>query len=342
MEAMMYRRLEDGFVRCDLCRHRCTIGKDSSGRCRVRVNMGGELVTLVYGRVIAEHTDPVEKKPLFHFLPGSTTYSIATVGCNFRCRNCQNHGIAQFSPTGNGTVPGEYVEPSEIVRRAVNAGCSSISYTYTEPTIYFEYALDTARLARQAGLKNIFVTNGYITPEALDIIAPCIDASNIDLKGYSANFYNRMAGAALADVLECIIDYHRRGIWIEITTLVIAGENDSVEQLAGIAEFIATKLGSDVPWHLSRFFPQHQMPNHPVTPASALAKGVSAARSAGLRFVYEGNFEGGLCDTICPQCSRGIIKRRGYRSVMSEDFNGSCPGCGSHIAGVFDVTGDGA
>jgi pyruvate formate lyase activating enzyme len=301
----------------------------------VRINNSGVLYSLVYGRVVAEHVDPIEKKPLFHFLPGSSTYSLATVGCNFHCLNCQNHGIAQYQPGPDFQIPGEIVEPAEIVKRAVRAGCHSISYTYTEPTIFFEYALDIARLARQAGLKNVFVTNGYSTPEALDLIAPFLDAANIDLKGFSEEFYLRVAGARLAEVLACIRDYHRRGIWLEITTLVIAGENDDDEQLQGIAAFIANDLSRDVPWHISRFFPQYMMTNRPVTPGTTLSKGVFIGRKQGLRHVYEGNIAGGGEETVCPHCGHTVIQRRGYVIVAREDSDGICQQCSTRIAGVF-------
>lgn len=334
-EALMYQKHDDRKVRCSLCRHYCLIAPGATGRCRVRKNVDGTLYSLVYGHVVAEHVDPVEKKPLYHFLPGSLSYSIATVGCNFRCLNCQNYEIAQYDVVGSGRIPGELLEPEEIVRRAVQSGCRSISYTYTEPTIFFEYALDVARLACEAGLKNIFVSNGYITSEALDVIAPFLHAANIDLKGFSEDFYQRVTGAHLNEVLGCISDYRRRGIWIEITTLLIPGENDDREQVEGIARFIADKLGSDVPWHISRFFPQYKMTDHQATPPALLSDAVDIGLKAGLRYVYEGNIQGGREDTICPSCGASVLRRQGFHTLTSGFEEGRCGACATEIAGIW-------
>lgn len=334
-EALMYERLPDDSVLCGLCRHRCRIAPGKRGICHVRENRAGTLVSLVYGMPVAEHVDPVEKKPLFHFLPESLTYSIATVGCNFSCRHCQNYSIAQDRPDAGGIVRGTDVTPEEVVRRAIQAGCSSISYTYTEPTIFFEYALDIARLASSSGLRNIFVTNGYITTEALDAIAPYLDAANIDLKGFSSDFYRRVTGAVLEEVLDCIRDYRRRGIWIEITTLVIPGENDSTEQLEGIADFIASDLGTHVPWHISRFFPQYLMTDREVTPLDSLTRAVQAGRRSGLQFLYTGNCADGLEDTLCAGCGKVLLRRQGFRVVENAIHSGTCLQCGTPVAGVW-------
>ncbi|HEY4743251.1 MAG TPA: AmmeMemoRadiSam system radical SAM enzyme [Desulfuromonadaceae bacterium] len=334
-EASFYTKQPDGSVVCALCRHRCHIAAGKRGICHVRENREGTLFSLVYGRVVAEHADPIEKKPLFHYLPASRSYSIATVGCNFRCRHCQNYTIAQHAPDANGGVPGRTIAPEEIVARALAAGCRSISYTYTEPTIFLEYALDVARLASKAGLKNIFVTNGYITPEALDAVAPFLDAANIDLKGFSEGFYQRVVGARLDEVLECIRDYHRRGIWIELTTLVIPGENDDPAELEGIAAFIAQELGPDVPWHISRFFPQHRMTDLGPTPAATLSRAVEAGHRAGLRYIYEGNIAGGREDTACSGCGRLVVRRSGFRVLADDLRDGACRQCGTRVAGVW-------
>jgi pyruvate formate lyase activating enzyme len=334
-EALFYNTLENSVVCCALCRHRCVIASGRTGRCRVRKNVNGILYSLVYGHVVAEHIDPVEKKPLFHFLPGSRTYSIATVGCNFKCLHCQNYTIAQYDPADFSEIPGGYLAPEEIVTRALQSGCRSISYTYTEPTIFFEYALDIARLAKKADLKNIFVTNGYITSEALDVIAPYLDAANIDLKGFTEDFYQKITGARVAEVLECIEDYKKRGIWLEITTLLIPGENDQREHLEGIAGFIAGKLGSDVPWHISRFFPHNKMPDHPVTPGNKISEASSIAVNAGLRFVYEGNLHGGQENTVCPTCRKTVLQRREFQTLTSGIQSGRCTSCNTEIAGVW-------
>lgn len=334
-EALLYQQQDDRKVRCVLCRHYCVIAPGGTGRCRVRKNSDGTLFSLVYGHVVAEHVDPVEKKPLYHFLPDTLTYSIATVGCNFRCLNCQNYTIAQYDVAGSGRVPGEQLEPEEIVRRAVKAGCRSISYTYTEPTIFFEYALDVAKLACQVGLKNIFVSNGYISSEALKVIAPYLHAANIDLKGFSEDFYQRVTGAHLAGVLECLSDYRRHGIWLEVTTLLIPGENDDREQVEGIARFIADTLGNDVPWHISRFFPQYKMTDHTATPPELLSDAVDIGLKAGLRYVYEGNIQGGREDTVCPSCGSTVLRRRGFNTSPSCLNDGRCGACSTEIAGVW-------
>jgi len=334
-EALFYEKQPDGFVVCALCRHRCRIAPGARGICRVRENRDGTLVSLVYGRVVAEHVDPIEKKPLFHVLPGTSTYSIATVGCNFHCRHCQNHTIAQYDPDSGGGVPGQVITPEEIVARAIRAGCSSISYTYTEPTIFLEYALETARLAAGAGLRNIVVTNGYITPEALDAIAPFLHAANIDLKGFSPDFYARVVGARLEEVLDCIRDYRRRRIWLEITTLIIPGENDDLPQLEGIASFIADELGHEVPWHISRFFPQFRMKDRQATPPGSLSMAVDIGTRAGLHYIYEGNIAGGREDTLCPDCGCPVMRRSGFRVLDIGMAEGKCHKCGCNISGLW-------
>ncbi len=334
-EALMYEKQPDGRVQCNLCRHCCIIRPGSRGICRVRENRGGVLYSLVYGMAVAEHIDPIEKKPLFHVLPGSTTYSIATVGCNFRCRHCQNHSIAQFDPGVEGYVEGHFVSPAEIVRRAVESGCRSISYTYTEPTVFYEYVLETARLGQAAGLKNVLVTNGYITREALETLAPFIDAANIDLKGFDPRFYESVVGAHLGQVLDCIRDYHRHGIWIEITSLIIPGENDSDEQLNGMAAFLSEDLGTHVPWHISRFFPRYRMTDRAPTAPDSLERAVMAGKRHNLQYLYVGNIAGGLEDTFCPSCGSPVIERQGYRILANRLKAESCQKCTTRIAGVW-------
>ena len=332
-EAMFYERAGDGQVSCALCRFRCLIAEGSRGACGVRENRGGLLFTLVYGELCAEQVDPIEKKPLFHVRPGSGSFSIATMGCNFRCRHCQNHTISQVPR--NGAVQGVRRSPSEVVGQALAAGCRSIAYTYTEPTIFFEFAHDTARLAREAGLANIFVTNGYITREALTLIAPYLDAANIDLKGFNEEFYRDVVHARLSEVLDSIIEYRRQGVWIELTTLIIPGLNDSEEELQRIASFIVTNLGVDTPWHVSRFHPTYRMLDRPRTPPATLLRAREIGLAAGLRYVYEGNLPGeGGENTCCPSCADLLIERHGYAIVMNNIRNGSCPACGAVIAGV--------
>ncbi len=332
-EAMFYEREAGNRVRCGLCRFRCLIDDGARGICAVRENRGGTLYSLVYGKVCAEHVDPIEKKPLFHVMPGSTTYSIATVGCNFRCRHCQNFAISQVDR--NAPIRGAEQTPQEIVRRAIGNGCRSIAYTYTEPTIYFEFAYDTAQLAREAGLKNIFVTNGYISKEALATIAPLLDAANIDLKGFSEEFYRDVIHARLSEVLDSIIEYRKQGIWLEITTLIIPGLNDSDAELQGIASFIVANLGIDTPWHVSQFYPTYHLTDHPRTPLATLRKARDIGRTAGLRYVYEGNIPGaGGENTCCPSCASIIIKRNGYAIESARIRDGACPDCDAFIAGI--------
>lgn len=332
-EALFYEREEDGRVRCGLCRFRCLIAAGARGICGVRENRGGTLYSLVYGKLCAEHVDPIEKKPLFHVMPGTRSYSIATQGCNFRCRHCQNYAISQVER--DAPIQGTERSPQEIVRRALDSDCSSISYTYTEPTIFFEFAYDTARLAKEAGLRNVFVTNGYISKEPLALIAPFLDAANIDLKGFSERFYRDFVHARLAEVLDSIIEYRKQGVWIEITTLIIPGLNDSDAELQGIAEFIVANLGINTPWHVTQFYPTYQLLDRPRTPVNTLRKAREIGRASGLRYVYEGNIPGeGGENTWCPSCSTLLIERNGFAINTNRVSNGACSGCGATIAGI--------
>lgn len=332
-EALFYEKLGSS-VRCHLCRFHCTIADGKRGICNVRENRGGSLYSLVFGKVVAENIDPVEKKPLFHFMPGSRTFSIATAGCNFHCLQCQNWNISQTPKDAN--IPGIDRSPEEIVKHALNSGCSSISYTYTEPTIFYEYALETAELAKARGLGNIFVSNGYICKEPLERIAPVLDAANIDLKGFDDGKYSRLFGGRLAEILDSIIEYKRLGIWLELTTLVIPGVNDSDEELKKIALFIKEHLGDDTPWHLSRFYPTYKMMEVAPTPAKTLVRGAEIGREAGLKHIYIGNLsvsEGE--NTFCHNCQRTLIVREGFRVIENSLDNSCCPHCGAKTAGVW-------
>jgi len=258
-EALFYEKREEKTVQCMLCRHRCIIGAGKRGICGVRENRDGTLYSLVYGFPCSYHVDPIEKKPLFHFYPGSRAFSIATVGCNFQCLHCQNHDISQM-PRETQRIYGEKMEPSEVVELAERSHCRSISYTYTEPTIFYEYAMDIARLAKEKGIANNFVTNGYIEEEPLRTTRPYLDAANIDLKGFDASFYRKICKAELSGVLDTIRSYKKLGIWIELTTLVIPGYNDSDEDFRSIARFIRNELGPETPWHVSAFYPTYKLP----------------------------------------------------------------------------------
>jgi len=331
-EALIYEKLEDNKVRCNLCNHRCVITDSKRGICGVRENRAGALYTLVYGKAVASHVDPIEKKPFFNFYPGSTAYSVATVGCNLCCLHCQNYDISQ-GPREGGEIVGEKLEPEEIVRQALSYGCKSISYTYTEPTIFFEYALDTMKLARNAGLKNNFVTNGYMTPQALEMLKPYLDAANVDLKGFNEEHYKKVCGAKLKPVLENIKLMKRLGIWVEVTTLVIPGLNDSDEILKKIADFVLN-LGKETPWHISAFYPTYKMLDQPRTPVATLQRGREIGLKAGLRYVYSGNVPGEEGEnTFCYACEKLLISRFGFQVVKNEIKNSRCPYCNAEIDG---------
>ncbi len=334
-EAMLYGPLEDRKVQCGLCHHRCIIALSKRGICGVRENREGKLFTLVYGRAISLNVDPVEKKPLFHLFPGSTSFSIAAVGCNFRCLQCQNHEISQMPRDQNGRIGGSEVSPSKMVSLAKQYQCRSISYTYTEPTIYFEYAYDTAQRAHQEGIKNIFVTNGYMTQDALKTIQPYLDAANVDLKSFRDKFYKEVCGAELMPVLENLRQMRQMGIWVEITTLVIPTLNDSDQEFEEIARFIVS-LGPEVPWHISAFHPTYKMLHLPRTTASALYRAREIGIKAGLRYVYCGNVPGEEGeDTFCPHCGRRLVERIGFRVARNDVVSGACRYCRGKIDGVW-------
>jgi pyruvate formate lyase activating enzyme len=323
--------LADTWVRCDLCAHHCRIPPGKSGICGVRANHDGELYTLVYGKAITAHVDPMEKKPLYHFLPGSLIFSIATAGCNFHCGFCQNWDISQMSKGERGQISGESFAPDQVVAAARRANCRSIAYTYSEPTIFFEYAYDTALLAHQAGLKNVFVTNGYQTAETVGLMKGVIDAANVDLKAFRDATYRKVCGARLQPVLDAIQMMHAAGIWVEVTTLVVPGQNDSISELRDIAHFIAG-VSPDMPWHISRCHPDYKMLHVDATPRETLLRAAEIGKDEGLRYVYVGNMPGaGHEDTHCPSCDHTVIRRLGY-SVRNELKGVQCPQCGAKLA----------
>lgn len=287
-EAILYQRLEEDKVKCNVCNHRCTIAEGNRGICGVRENHQGKLYALNYGKTIAAHVDPIEKKPLYHFLPGSEIYSFATVGCNMRCSWCQNWEISQ-SPKPNRPISGIAVSPEEHIKRAIESGCPSIAYTYSEPTIFVEYALDTMILAREKGLKNVWVTNGFMSRETLDAVIPYLDAANVDFKGPNDGVYEKYCGGKAEPIMENLKTLHKAGVHIEITTLIIPGINDRPDQLEKIARFIATELRLDVPWHVTRFFPAWKMTDTQVTPLITLEMAKTIGENAGLKYVHVGN-----------------------------------------------------
>ncbi len=336
-EAMIYEKLGNRDVKCHLCAHHCLIHHDKRGLCAVRENQDGTLYSLVYGKVISMNIDPIEKKPLFHVLPGTTSLSIATVGCNFRCKHCQNYEISQYPHEQKFDIPGRDMHPEDIVSEAVRQGCESISYTYTEPTIFFEFAYDCAKLARAKGLRNIFVSNGYTGTEATRMIAPFLDANNIDLKGSDA-FYRNICGARLQPVQETIRLMKELGVWVEVTTLIIPDLNDSDKDLTDIAEFIVS-VDPAIPWHVSQFHPTYKIMDKPRTPIATLRRACDIGYKAGLTYIYEGNVPGeGGENSYCPSCKKLLIKRFGYR-ILENDLQGNtCPACNTAIEGIWPDT----
>jgi pyruvate formate lyase activating enzyme len=332
-EALLYEKLENKLVHCHLCNHYCKIIDTKFGLCGVSHNIDGVLYTHAYGKVIASHIDPIEKKPLYHFFPGSFSLSIATIGCNFRCGFCQNWEISQSS-IKDGNFASEEFMPEEIVEAAIKNNCTSISYTYTEPTIFFEYALDTAKLAKKKGLYNNFVTNGYMTGECIQMIRPYLDAANVDLKFFKEEAYRKICSGSLKPVLDSIALMHQLGIWVEITTLVVPGENDSKEELTAIAGFIA-KLDKNIPWHVSKFHPDYKFTDHKSTPEPTLNMACDIGYAAGLRYIYVGNVIGFGNDTHCHNCKKLLVKREIFSVLENNIKEGKCPYCNAVIPGIF-------
>lgn len=340
-EAQLYEKLDGQRVRCNLCAHRCTIKSGRKGVCLVRENRKGTLYTLVYGIPLSQAVDPIEKKPLFHFYPGSTAFSIATAGCNFRCAFCQNSDISQM-PRERGQILGREATPKAVVDAARQHGSRSIAYTYTEPTIFFEYSYDIARLARDEGIASVYVTNGYMTLEMLELFQgldgshqPWLDAANVDLKAFRDQTYRQICGARLQPVLDSLKNMKELGVWVEVTTLVVPDMNDSEAELGDIARFIADELGVETPWHVSRFHPDYQMYDRPPTPQATMRRAYELGREAGLRYVYVGNMPGGrMEDTICHHCAQTVIARRGFQLTERNVQGGRCAHCGTLIDGV--------
>jgi pyruvate formate lyase activating enzyme len=335
-DAICWQPLDDGAVQCGLCNHRCHIVEGQWGYCRVRRNIGGELKTFNFDQIIAANVDPIEKKPLFHVLPGSKSFSIAAPGCNFHCNFCQNWEISQLPREGNWEV-GKHIAPETLVATAAENGCASIAYTYTEPTIYMELASETAHLAHPAGIKNVFVTNGFMTAEGQAAMGSYLDAANVDLKAFREETYREVMGGhldAVCDTLKRLVD---ADVWVEVTTLIVPGLNDSEDELGNIAEFIATQLGKHVPWHLSRFHGDYHMSRMPPTPVETIERACQLGAAAGLYYVYGGNVAGLVPErTICPACGAVVIDRVGF-TVNQSDLtrDGACRHCGRMIEGLW-------
>lgn len=339
MEALLWETIDE-IVQCNLCHHRCRIKPGRRGICNVRENRSGVLKTLVSDKIVARHIDPIEKKPLYHVFPGSLSYSVATIGCNLHCRFCQNADIAQELPKHtqtdkNGFRIGTSTTPIDIVEDAHNNQCKSIAYTYTEPTVYFEWALETAKLAHERSILNVFVTNGFMTPEAITMISPWLAAANVDLKAFTDHFYRKWCGAALEPVKKSLKELKANGVFIEVTTLLIPGLNDAPEELAQLSTFIANELGTETPWHISRFHPTYKLTDRPPTPLETLSTAREIGIQSGLKYVYTGNVPGDKGgNTYCHTCGKTIVERWGFKIINYKIDNHACRYCGAHIHGI--------
>ena len=333
-EAKLYKKLEDGKVQCNTCAHQCKITKGKRGICGVRENREGTLYSLVYGKAIAMHVDPIEKKPLFHFYPGTRSFSLATVGCNMRCLNCQNADISQM-PKDRDLIQGEDFPPEAVVQAALKHRCRTIAYTYTEPAVYLDYAYDTSKLAHESGVKNIFVTNGHFSKESLEMVAPYLDGANVDLKSFSDETYRNNCGTRLQPVLDTIRRMKELGIWIEVTTLLIPDLNDSEDELRSIARFLH-EVDPGIPWHVSRFHPTYRMMDRPPTNVKSIQKACKIGLDEGIRYVYSGNVPGEEREsTFCYSCGARLIHRWGFEVASNRIVDGKCPECSSVIDGVW-------
>ena len=328
-EALLYAPIDGGRVRCNVCQWRCALAPGKLGVCRVRQNRDGTMVSLNYGEVSSVAVDPIEKKPLFHFYPGSRVFSLGGWGCNFHCVHCQNWEIACTSLPESS----RYLPPEEAVSLAQQYKCHGIAWTYNEPTVWFEYTLDSARLAKSKGLYTVYVTNGYLTPEALDEIGPYLDAWRVDVKGFTDEAYMRIANIpAWRGILDVAVRARTRwGMHVEVVTNVIPTINDDDSQLRGIAHWIATELGHLTPWHVTRFFPMHRLQDVPPTPPATIQRAIDIGRDEGLRFVYAGNISGLSEDTVCYSCGRTAVRRRGYATEIVGLDGGRCSDCGSDL-----------
>jgi len=332
-EAMFYKKLNNNAVQCLLCNHFCNISNNQIGICRARKNLSGKLYSLIYGYPVAQNIDPIEKKPLFHFLPGSLTYSIGTYGCNFACLNCQNWDISQTKNIANNVENLLINQPEKIIEEALGNNCKSISYTYNEPTIFTEYALDIMKLARKYRLKNIWVSNGFMSNDCLTAILPYLDAINVDLKSMEENFYINNCGARLKPVLDNLIKIKQEQIHLEITTLIIPSLNNDIDLLEKIAEFIFNELESDTPWHISKFSPNisWKLKNLPETGDDIIYTAYEIGRQVGLKYVYIGNMPGDPKEnTYCPKCGQLAIRRMGYH-IKRFDNKGNCASCDKNL-----------
>lgn len=333
-EALFYQSLKDGSVQCELCPNRCLLAKNQVGRCRVRQNIDGKLYSLVYGRPVTINLDPIEKKPFYHFLPGERTYSLATVGCNLRCKYCQNWDISQRDPSD---VKSLDMSPAQIVEDAVKSGAKIISFTYSEPTVFYEYMLDIAKLAKEKGLKTTIISNGYINKGPLEKLIPYIDAVKIDLKGFDNKYYEDIVGGRLEPVLETLKFLAKQKVHLEIVNLLVPGLNDNEEKIKEMALWIKENIGDYIPLHFSRFTPLYRLENLPPTPEETVKKAQEIAISVGLKYVYTGNIaDDGGSTTFCPDNKEQLIRRKGYFIEENKiNKNGIGENCPSKIYGVW-------
>ncbi|MFA5338608.1 MAG: AmmeMemoRadiSam system radical SAM enzyme [Candidatus Omnitrophota bacterium] len=320
-------------VQCELCPNGCVLDEGQKGNCRARSNKGGKVISLVYGKPCAVHVDPIEKKPLYHFLPASSAFSIGTAGCNLHCKYCQNWDISQSDPeeTDNIDLP-----PGELARRAAAYNCRSIAYTYNDPVIYLEYVLDTAKIGREAGIKSVFITAGYINPKPLDDLCSAVDAIKVDFKGITEEFYNKVSFGRLRPVLDTIKAIKERKVWMELVNLIVPTLNDKKDDLARLIDWTVENVGADVPLHFSKFWPQYQLKNLPPTPEETLDAAWKMAKKRGVHYAYVGNIpshDGN--NTYCPKCGKLLIKRVGYDVLENNVANGRCASCNEAIPGVW-------
>jgi len=331
--ARMWKKEDDGYVQCLLCPNGCRIGEGERGACRVRANIRGSLYTLVYSRIASAHVDPIEKKPMFHFLPGSTAFSVATAGCNLSCKFCQNWELSQANPED---LDADEITPAALSRNAASSGSRVIAYTYNEPTVQFEYIIDSSAVARKNGIRPIIISNGYIRPEAGRMLAANLDGIKIDLKAFTERFYASVCGGSLKAVCDNLVSIHGTGTWLEIVVLIIPTLNDSASEIRAMCSWVRKNLSADVPMHFTRFRAMYKLQNLPPTPISTLERCRMVAKDQGIRYPYIGNVPGHRWEsTYCHACDRLLVRRSGYFHVVSSIRNGSCPSCGARIPGVW-------
>ena len=332
-QALYYTNIDEETVQCELCPRRCTLMEGVRGFCRVRENQGGRLYTLVYGNPCSYHLDPIEKKPIYHVLPASNAFSIATAGCNLRCKFCQNWTISQRPPEETENV---LMSPEEVVALAQKYNCSSIAYTYSEPIIFYEYMLDAAKLARQKGIKNVMVTAGFINPDPLRELCQYIDAANVDLKSFDEKYLREVCAQEKQPLLTALKIFKQQGVWVEITNLVVPTLNDDLATIEKMCVWIRDNLGADTPLHFSRFSPRYKLKNLSPTPVTTLDQAYQTAKKTGLNFVYVGNVPGHPAEnTRCPDCQSLLIERIGYTIQQNNIVEGKCKFCGRRIPGIW-------